>query len=405
MGRKSLIVQTEKFRLRYSELSLLLFVFLIPIEDFFLQDIIGSSTRIAGGIMILIYYLTEPAPEWRKTPASFYLYFLWAILSIIAWSDNPQYYAIIRLVMWMLTTVVAANIISRNNAILPLIFKVYTISSLYLVYVALSNFTNIDVYELERVDVEGMNQNLLATQFLICLAYLLYNYFRVETSQLGKSVSIGFIVLFLLGIIATGSRSTLLSVLLAFLLFLPKNSFRFSTVMQVCLIFLVGYILVSGDNKFSRFLNARIEAAETDKGANRTIIWKVAENMIKDNPVMGVGYRNFPTEFGTYLESTHLVEEEWERLGERRFAGTHNAVLETWSELGTIGLLLFYGFQYKFLRTLYRGKSEYSWFVIVLLIAINFNALFGDLANLKYFWLIIALCMAIMFKNNKEVLS
>lgn len=394
-------------KLRLVEWCLLLYVFLIPLEDFFLQEVIGSSTRIAGAALILIYFIFESGMQWKISPKSFYLYFSWATLSILIWANNPDYYAIFRLLMWMLTTMVIANIISRNIALLPLLFKAYITASLYLVFIAIRNFTGMDAEELERVDVEGINQNLLASQFLICIIYLFYNYFRSKFTALYKSISIGLILLFVLGVIATGSRSALFSVILAFLLILPKRSFNFSTIIQLSALVIFTIFLFTNDNyRFTQFLTSRIEAAETDKGANRIIVWKVAESMIKDKTFIGVGYRNFPTEFSTYLKRTDLDVIEWERIGERNVAGTHNSLLETLSELGIVGFLLFYGFQYKLIRRLNQYKTAQSVLAITLLLAINFNALFGDLANLKYFWLTVGICLGIItYAINKKNIS
>ncbi|MFN6358185.1 MAG: O-antigen ligase family protein [Bacteroidota bacterium] len=390
-------------KLRYSELTLLLYTFLIPLEEFFLQNLVGSTTRIAGGAMILIYLLIEPPINWRKFSLSFYLYFIWAASSIIIWANSPSYFAIFRLSMWMIITIIAALIIARNTALIPLLLKVYALSSFFLVYVAIKNFGQIEDIEFDRVDVKGVNQNLIATHFLISIIFIIFSYFRYDYSARNKTLLIWLIIIFTLGIIASGSRSALFVLLLSFFFILPKDTIRFSTIARTLLILcLAGYFLMYTDNGFTRYLNRRIELAQTDKAANRLIIWKVAENMIEENIIIGVGYRNFPSEFSAYLDKTKLEEEERYRIGDRRYAGTHNAFLETWSELGLIGLLLFYGFQFRLTRKLYQNKSNESQLALILLLGININALFGDLANWKFFWLIVSVCMAILIHATKD---
>lgn len=390
-------------KLRYSELTLLLYTFLIPLEEFFLQNLVGSTTRIAGGAMILIYLLIEPPINWRKFSLSFYLYFIWAASSIIIWANSPSYFAIFRLSMWMIITIIAALIIARNTALIPLLLKVYALSSFFLVYVAIKNFGQIEDIEFDRVDVKGVNQNLIATHFLISIIFIIFSYFRYDYSARTKTLLIWLIIIFTLGIIASGSRSALFVLLLSFFFILPKDTIRFSTIARTLLILcLAGYFLMYTDNGFTRYLNRRIELAQTDKAANRLIIWKVAENMIEENIFLGVGYRNFPSEFSAYLDNTKLDEDELEKIGEKRYAGTHNAFLETWSELGLIGLLLFYGFQFRLTRKLYQNKSNESQLAFILLLGININALFGDLANWKFFWLIVSVCMAILIHATKD---
>jgi O-antigen ligase len=395
-------MKIKKPILRTSELALLLYVFLIPIEDFFLQDIVGSSSRIAAGVMIILYVLTRPSIIWSLSSNFFYLYFLWAGISIVLWANNPDYYSIFRLFMWMLTTAVIANIVYRNISLLSLVFKVYILSCLYLVYSAITNFISNSAIELNRVDVESINQNLLASQFLICIVYLLFNYFKTGNTIKIRVLIISLIFLFMLGIIASGSRSVLLSVLVSFLLFSPKNYLRLSNIVQVFVIVLIGLVFFKSDNNFTQLLGERIAAAETDKGSNRIIIWKVSLPMIADNPLTGVGYRNFPSEFANYLGIASLESEERSILGDRTTAGTHNSVLETLSELGLIGFVFFFGFQYKLLKGLKRNNWNYESLLHVMLITINLNALFGDLSNLKYFWLIVALGFALKSLNYKN---
>jgi O-antigen ligase len=395
-------VQIGNKKIRNSELSLLLYTFLIPLEDFFLQGLIGSTTRIAGGAMILIYLLIEPPINWRKFSLSFYLYFIWAASSIIIWANSPSYFAIFRLSMWMIITIIAALIIARNTALIPLLLNFYALSSLFLVYIAVKNFGQMDI-ELDRVDVKGVNQNLLGTHFLISLVFIIFSYFRYDYSPRNKNIMIWLMIIFVLGIIASGSRSAIVSLLIAFYFIVPKDRIRFSAIARTLLILcLAGYFIMYTDNGFTRYLDQRIELAESDKAANRLIIWKVAENMIEENIFLGVGYRNFPSEFSAYLDNTKLDEDELERIGEKRYVGTHNAFLEIWSELGLIGFLLFYGFQYQIIRKLYQNKSNESQLALILLITININALFGDLANLKFFWLIVSFCMAVVIHTNRE---
>ncbi|MFN5663590.1 MAG: hypothetical protein ACK461_00230, partial [Bacteroidota bacterium] len=78
----------------------------------------------------------------------------------------------------MIITIIAALIIARNTALIPLLLKVYALSSFFLVYVAIKNFGQIEDIEFDRVDVKGVNQNLIATHFLISIIFIIFSYFR-----------------------------------------------------------------------------------------------------------------------------------------------------------------------------------------------------------------------------------
>jgi O-antigen ligase len=274
---------------------------------------------------------------------------------------------------------------------------------LYLVCVAIINFISNSEIELGRVSVEGMDNNLLASHFLICITYLLFVYFSARYSLKINILIVGLIILFLLGVIATGSRAALLSFLILFLVMSPKRYMRFKTVSQVLVIISAGFIFINSENIFTQLLEQRVAALEVDNGAKRLIIWKVAGSMIKENLILGVGYRNFASEFSNYLRVTPL--EYLEELGISKIsqAGTHNAVLETISELGIIGFLFFYGFQFHLLKWLKTSKNHISTLLLFILFAINFNSLFGDLANLKYFWLFVSLGFGLKFAYTNSL--
>ena len=170
---------------------------------------------------------------------------------------------------------------------------------------------------------------------------------------------------------------------------------------QFLIIFLIGFLFFKSDNIFTELLSNRIEAAESDKGAGRLVIWKVALPMIADNPILGVGYRNFPSEFKYYFMSTPLPYEESIIFIDKNRVGAHNAILENLSELGLIGFIFFYSFQYSLFRRLKAIKLNYYTLLFVILVAINVNSLFGDLVNLKYFWLIIAICFGFIAAQKK----
>lgn len=385
-----------------SKFALLAFIFFIPLEDFLFQDIFGSVTRLSGGIMIVLYFLTERTINFKYANVLFYIYFSWATLSILFWARNPDYYSIFRLFMWMLTTLVAANLFAKNLKLVPIVFRVYIFSCLYLGALAIRNFiANSDP---TRVDVEGMDQNLLASHFLICNIYILHNIFQSKKKNLRIGTSFLLFSFFLVATIATGSRAAIITTILAFLLIIPQQKITFSNILKIGLLILfLFYFFFFDKNMFASLLASRIEASKTDKGSGRIIIWKVAVTMFIDNPVLGVGYRNFPSEFGQYINLTSFETSEWLKFGGKDRAGAHNAVLEALCELGIIGLYLFYGFQWYLIKSLKKIKSDYSTLIVTMLICINFNALFGDLANLKYFWLMIGICMGIL--NGKIIKS
>jgi len=96
----------------------------------------------------------------------------------------------------------------------------------------------------------------------------------------------------------------------------------------------------------------------------RLLVWKVSSKMVADQPLTGVGYDRFGTEFGNY-QAAYFKEGDatkWEKqiAGYEQYA--FNEYLQIGSETGLVGLLLFLGIAgtllVPFLRTLKYGKQN-----------------------------------------------
>ena len=374
-----------------------LYFFLLPIEDFFLQDYIGSSTRITVGVLIVIFYYYGNSIKWDIMPKYIFIYLGIAVASVLFWANNPNYYAIFRISMWVITSTLIANLTYSYPKLSKSFFNIYTVSALYLVLEALNLFLNSDTPD--RVDVEGMNENILAMHFLVTSLYCFYNLFDTTAERNKKLISIIGLVIFIGAMITTGSRSAMLSLGLGMIIILPKSLNRIGSLIFFGLVSLILILSISEDNVFVRFASTRFQQAQDDKGAGRIVIWKVAEEMIIENPILGVGFRNFPTEFKNYIGATPLDIEETNKLGDRDYAGTHNNALEILAELGIFGFISFFGLQIVICIRLFKLFKiiPLSKLLFALIVSMNFNGFFGDLTNLKIYWTIIGVSCGLSY--------
>ncbi len=76
-----------------------------------------------------------------------------------------------------------------------------------------------------------------------------------------------------------------------------------------------------------------------DGGSGRTDIWHVAQEMGRDHPLFGVGLQQFSAVSPRYLSRPGVVSRGDLLIGKRIVV--HNLYLQTWVELGLIGLLLY----------------------------------------------------------------
>lgn len=155
---------------------------------------------------------------------------------------------------------------------------------------------------------------------------------RTSAARLALGVAAA---LCLLAVFLTLSRGGLLA-LLAIVLLAPalaRNRARAAAVAATFLIAVTAAFALLAPPEAQERVEAR------DGGSGRTDIWRVANRMISDRPVFGVGGGNFQTASGDYVLQPGSLSEKQALSFEPAVA--HSIYLETWAELGLVGLLLF----------------------------------------------------------------
>jgi O-antigen ligase len=131
-------------------------------------------------------------------------------------------------------------------------------------------------------------------------------------------------------------------------------------------------ILLKGFSKEQKF--------DLKKQDERIIVWKAAMNVIKKNPIMGVGIGDVRTE---------LVE-EYDRIGEykisRQRLNAHNQFLEVLLENGIVGILIFISlFGYMIFIAINEKRLLYGLFVFMMLVFFMFETVLYRLAGVSFF--------------------
>jgi len=118
-------------------------------------------------------------------------------------------------------------------------------------------------------------------------------------------------------------------------------------------LFLIITIIYSVDNPLNR---SSISATERAASAfdmqdtslrTRFLIWQSTLNMIKAKPLFGLGVGSFPLNY-LYYQADFLSQKPDYLKYNAKAAEAHNEYLQTWSEMGIIGLLFFLLFIYLF---------------------------------------------------------
>jgi O-antigen ligase len=180
------------------------------------------------------------------------------------------------------------------------------------------------------------NPNELATILVAALALSLGLAGALRESPLARLAAWGAGALCLVTIFLTGSRGGLLALAIALLAFLVTGARfrgRFLVVAIAVILAGVGYF------NYAASPDARARLSEAESGSGRTDLWEVAWRMVEAEPVTGIGAGNFPTSSVGFLLEPGYVERSDLFLGEPKVV--HNSYLETWAELGVVGLALF----------------------------------------------------------------
>jgi len=385
-------------RLGIIEGIILIYVFFLPLEDFLLQGIVDSVTRIVAAVFIVSHLLLRRPLILKQYSVSYYVFFLWAILSIFLWAKVPDYYATFRLFMWLLTSIVIGSAICKAPVLLNLIPLAYLLGTVVLIFQSLFNFIG-QGEKIQRVEVLGLDQNLLSLH-LACGIVVSTYFFLSALSTKRKTALVMLLLAGILAVFSTGSRSGLLAVGLALIYFLGNFKRSKHTLVAFFLIFFMVINLVLSDNAFSQLVINRFSHAFETKTEGRLVIWKLAVNVISENPLFGVGYRSFPEIVKSYFYQSNLSRFELAWIGKKTRFGTHNAFFEVLAGLGVVGLTLFYHLQYLGLKKIKGAFKEsrrlYTGFFIVL----STMSMFLDITNLKVFWLFIGTMQTIQYLNK-----
>lgn len=214
---------------------------------------------------------------------------------------------------------------------------------------------------------------------------------------------LGFFLLFpvtgLMTIIASSSRGAIVGIAVVLLWWLAFVSRRFKTFVIVALVAVTTYVVLP-EEQLQRFETAGDDRTSTE----RTNRWNDGLEIISDNPVLGVGYRNWRPYYAAHYphRSAHGY--------------SHNIFVDAGAELGLMGLLGFLAliaatFRLNWRsRRLLRGPPGQDRFLYMMAYGLD-GALVGYLASgffvsvlfYPYFWINFAMTAALHLAARNRV--
>lgn len=143
-----------------------------------------------------------------------------------------------------------------------------------------------------------------------------------------KVISAINIIIGLISLVLSWSRNGWLALVLGIVVLAIVYNYKF----------IYGIIGIGGISVLMPFIRERlIQLTSSEINGGRVKLWKIALKMIKEHPIRGVGAGNYVYLVDSYFEKYPELYAE----GHEGFP-THNSYLKEWSEIGFIGMVVFF---------------------------------------------------------------
>lgn len=387
--------------LRYPLCILLVYVAFIPIEEILLIDAVGTLSRLAGIAFAAVYLFNRRLNiDFSALSLPGWLWLGWACLSAL-WSINIEEDGFKQLFQLLFMTLLIADYLSRHPKHLNFILGAFTVSASVVAALGVRNFfSGLDVSGVSRASaLEGQSVAHFAFYLLPALLFLLYQALNNNNSFAQRVLAALPIPLLVTAILISGTRSAWLAAIVSlFIIFLPR--LKFKQVAMFVGLALLSVLLVTRVPVVANLVTTRVSLAQESGGSGRTDIWKVGGDIFFDHPVIGVGFGNFKTayDYESFLSTPFNVSFGG---GFEANRAAHNIYLEIAAELGVVGLMLWFVWMGRLLKTPTGGTR---WVVVIgILAAMLMGGIFTPVLNRKYFWLAIGLAEGVRRLKNKKI--
>lgn len=396
--------------LKWPFAGLLVMVGLIPGEEF-TTFLAGRTLIWILGIAVLSAWALRSLPVEKKIriakrPTLMTLVWLmWGLLSVF-WAQE-QMAALGRAanLAQLIIFFCLMQVMVIDDRRLRILITAYFVASVFFALLAIGTTISGD---LRRATLtEGQNPNALARALGMGLLMVPYLLGQLRSLRWRIATLLGVCALGL-AILLTGSRGAWVSLAAAFgfTWFLSREKLvKLRSAMAVVIAVVFGIAGLRHAGVLDEWLFLRMvtvfDIEATHGGSGRMNIWAVGWEMVKANPLIGVGLENFPVRFEDYIDAAGL----WGAYGVYSGRDPHSIFLSVQAELGIIGLVIFLTLLWAIFRNLlpYRCDSR-AILGILLLSFMVFSGIVEPILYRKYFWLALGLATAIPMVIRREVI-
>lgn len=325
------------------------------------------------------------------------LFAIWCFISLL-WTSNISFgftRGVTCLILFnVLWTFLSYAKIKHSTFIEPILF-VYLIGSLILVVITYQSLHSVNFIELlaavERLDTDILNLNMLGKYFAIGTVICLH----FASTKKRYIYYISF-MLFLFFVLLTKSRSALFSVFIGNVFYLyfyfkgihNMKKYWLTIIVLFTIIYLLSTLNIWGDafiriEEMFDFFNSNGKEGDYSTEMRDLYLRKGIESIF-ESPIIGHGLGSVIDVMRRLVDSSMIQADAY----------FHNNYVQLWSELGIIGLILFYFPIFRITKKLWNYIEDQN---AVALLSILIIFLFCDTNNTTYYHKIYYIFLGISF--------
>ncbi|MBV8489144.1 MAG: O-antigen ligase family protein [Candidatus Eremiobacteraeota bacterium] len=364
------------------------YVALVPFDNILDISAFGTLTKILGIVSgaAILFYLVRTRKAVRPSPALllFGALYFWMVLSAFWALDTASVFSLLPTMVALLVLYAAISLFPADErsvrwVVLTTILG-SVVAALYGAYLFHHGLDARNNRLWITTDTGTIDPNHFAAAMLLpaALALGIAVYARKLVVVLAASAAV---VVLLLGIAESGSRGAVLGVALGGIYIFVRTNRKLRLALIGLPMAIGAFLLSLQTSLWSRF-GESIEYG----GSGRVPIWHVGLHALQSYWFLGAGFNNFAFAYDRALMQTHqFAFEHWHR-------GPHDIVLQTWVEMGIVGVALVAAVwvsQFRMLSCIDRADRDYPMRLALeaTLIATLVAALFLDIMAFKYVWL------------------
>lgn len=254
----------------------------------------------------------------QKLPTEVFIYIIWIVWVLCGWFIATDKYLYLQSLLTIIQIGTLIFLISANTSLYKNLSIIMIAIAIGGIIVGISSYLSGEFQiasDIEaRSQASGITKNANSFAYhLLFVIFAIFYFWEKKSSILWRILLLAFVVGIMIAVIFSGSRKGFLGVL-AFLalwyLFCQSKKFlkNTSTTFVVLLLLIVGTYYTTNYVMSQTYLGKRFEHLEKYGDSIRIMLYKEGFEMIRNNPIMGVGLDNFRvfSASGLYSHSDYI---------------------------------------------------------------------------------------------------